>query len=129
MLFRSLTAVDLRSGEVAWTRPLGSTRGQAPWPFWFEAGSPNAGGPLTTASGVIFIAATTDSYLRAFSSETGEQLWQYDLPYTGNATPLSYRATVGGRQFVVLAAGGHGWSTAGDAIMAFALPEEAPTTP
>jgi quinoprotein glucose dehydrogenase len=125
----SLTAVDLRSGEVAWTRPLGSTRGQAPWPFWFEAGSPNAGGPLTTASGVIFIAATTDSYLRAFSSETGEQLWQYDLPYTGNATPLSYRATVGGRQFVVLAAGGHGWSTAGDAIMAFALPEEAPTTP
>ncbi|MEQ8801321.1 MAG: PQQ-binding-like beta-propeller repeat protein, partial [Haliea sp.] len=121
----SLTAVDLRTGETVWTRSLGNTRGQAPWPFWFDAGSPNAGGPLTTASGLVFIAATTDSRFRAFASATGELLWEHALPYTGNATPLSYRTRPQGRQFVVLAAGGHGWSEAGDALLAFSLP--APT--
>lgn len=118
----SLTAVDLRTGETVWRRSLGNTRGQAPWPLWFDAGSPNAGGPLTTASGLIFIAATTDSSFRAFASASGELLWEYDLPFTGNATPLSYRTRPQGRQFVVLAAGGHGWSEAGDALLAFSLP-------
>lgn len=118
----SLAAVDLRSGDVLWRRPLGTTRGQAPWPFWFEAGSPNTGGPLTTAGGVTFIGATTDGYFHAFDSRSGKRLWRHRLPYTANATPLSYRAREGGRQFVVIAAGGHGWSEPGDAIIAFALP-------
>ena len=118
----SLTAVDLRTGDTVWTQSLGNTRGQAPWPFWFDAGSPNAGGPLTTAAGLIFIAATTDSRFRAFASASGELLWEYDLPFTGNATPLSYRTQPRGRQFVVLAAGGHGWSEGGDALLAFSLP-------
>ncbi|TXS95496.1 pyrroloquinoline quinone-dependent dehydrogenase [Parahaliea maris] len=119
----SLAAVDLGSGEVLWRRPLGTTRGLAPWPFWFEAGTPNTGGPLTTASGLTFIGATTDGTFRAFDTRTGEELWKHQLPYTGNATPLSYRARPGGRQFVVIAAGGHGWSEPGDAIVAFALPK------
>ena len=55
-------------------------------------------------------------------SATGELLWEHALPYTGNATPLSYRTRPQGRQFIVLAAGGHGWSEAGDALLAFSLP-------
>jgi quinoprotein glucose dehydrogenase len=120
----SLTAVDLDSGEIRWRRPLGTTRGQAPWPLWLETGSPNTGGPLVTASGLLFIGATTDRYFRAFDTDSGEQLWRADLPFTANATPISYRARHGGRQYVVIAAGGHGWSEPGDAIIAFALPPE-----
>ncbi len=119
----SLTAVDLESGEVRWRQPLGTTRGQAPWPLWFEAGSPNMGGPLLTAGQLTFIGATSDGYFRAFDSDSGELLWQQHLPYTANATPMSYRARTGGRQFVVIAAGGHGWSEPGDALIAFALPD------
>ena len=120
----SLTAIDLSSGETLWRKPLGTTRGQAPWPFWFESGSPNIGGPLSTAGQLTFIGATSDGYFRAFDSRSGETVWQTRLPYTGNATPLSYRAREGGRQFVVIAAGGHGWSEPGDAIVAFALPQD-----
>lgn len=120
----SLTAVDLASGEVVWRKPLGTTRGQAPWPLWFNTGSPNTGGPLTTAGQLTFIGATSDGYFRAFDSRSGELLWRTVLPYTGNSTPLSYRARKNGRQFVVIAAGGHGWSAPGDAIVAFALPED-----
>ncbi|HEY7775891.1 MAG TPA: pyrroloquinoline quinone-dependent dehydrogenase, partial [Kineobactrum sp.] len=115
----SLTAVDLKTGKTLWSRSLGNTRGQAPWPFWIDAGTPNAGGPLSTASGLIFIGATTDSRFRAFDSTDGSLLWEYALPYTGNATPLSYRVRPGAPQYIVLAAGGHGWSQAGDAMMAF----------
>ena len=120
----SLMAVDLKSGETLWRSPLGTTRGQAPWPLWFEAGSPNTGGPLATAGGLLFIAASTDGYFRAFDTRSGEELWRYRLPYAGNATPMTYRARDGGRQFVVIAAGGHGWSEPGDALVAFALPEQ-----
>ncbi len=118
----SLAAVDLVSGEVIWRRSLGSTRGQAPWPLWFDAGAPNTGGSLATAGGLLFIGATTDGLFRAIDSETGEVLWRHRLPFTGNATPMTYRARPGGRQYVVIAAGGHGWSEPGDAIVAFRLP-------
>ena len=63
------------------------------------------------------------SILRAFDAETGEEIWSARLPYTANATPMSYRLRPDGRQFVVVASGGHGWSEPGDAVMAFALPE------
>jgi quinoprotein glucose dehydrogenase len=118
----SLLAVDLRSGEIVWRRALGSSRGQAPWPFWFESGAPNMGGSLATASGLLFIGATSDRYFRAFDSLSGAELWRHDMPYTANATPIAYRARSGGRQYVVVAAGGHGWSQPGDVLMAFALP-------
>ena len=118
----SLTAVDLVTGKVLWRRPLGSTRGQAPWPLWFEAGAPNTGGSLATAGGLLFIGATTDSYFRAIDTDSGDELWRHRLPYTGNATPITYRAREGGPQIIAIAAGGHGWSEPGDTLMAFRLP-------
>ena len=117
-----LTAVDLVAGKVLWESPLGSTRDQAPFPLWIEFGVPNIGGPLTTAGGVTFIGATTDKSFRAFDATTGEMLWKERLPYTANATPITYRLRRDGRQYVVIAAGGHGWSTPGDALIAYALP-------
>jgi len=118
----TLTAVDLDTGEVLWESTLGTTRDQAPFPLWLPLGSPNLGGPIATAGGLVFIGATTDKFLRAFDAETGEEVWSRRLPYTANATPLTYRLRQGGRQFVVVAAGGHGWSEPGDALLAFALP-------
>ncbi len=123
----TLVAVDLATGKRAWEVPLGTTRDQAPFPLWLvpawrDLGAPNLGGSVATASGLVFIAATTDKTLRAFASETGELLWEHRLPYTGNATPMTYRIGPDGRQYVVIAAGGHVWSEPGDALMAFALP-------
>jgi quinoprotein glucose dehydrogenase len=118
----TLTAVDLASGEVRWVSTLGSTRDQAPFPLWFDFGSPNLGGSIATASGLVFIGATTDKFLRAFDAETGEIVWKQRLPYTANATPLTYRLREDGKQYIVVVAGGHGWSEPGDTVMAFALP-------
>jgi quinoprotein glucose dehydrogenase len=117
-----LAAIDLNAGEILWEVPLGSTRDQAPFPMWLDFGSPNIGGPVATGGGVVFIGATTDKFLRAFDAETGEVLWKQRIPFTANATPLTYRVSPEGRQYVVVAAGGHGWSEPGDAIIAFALP-------
>jgi len=120
----TLTAVDLASGEKIWEVPFGSTRSQAPWPFWFEWGMPSAGGPIVTASGLVFIGAAMDDFLRVFHVETGELLLKAPLPAGGQATPMTYRLP-GGRQYVVIAAGGHGTmgTTPGDSLVAFALPE------
>ncbi len=118
----TLTAVDLVSGEVLWESTLGTTRDQAPFPLWFALGAPNLGGSIVTAGGLVFIGATTDKFLRAFDAQSGEEIWSARLPYTANATPLSYRLRPDGKQYVVIAAGGHGWSEPGDAVMAFALP-------
>jgi quinoprotein glucose dehydrogenase len=118
-----LQAVDLRSGKLLWESTLGTTRDQAPFPMWLSLGSPNLGGSVATAGGVVFIGATTDKFLRGFDAKTGAELWRARLPYTANATPISYRLRKDGRQFVVVAAGGHGWSEPGDTVMAFALPE------
>ena len=108
------------------THLAGSPREQAPWPIWWlyeDLGSPNLGGSIATAGGVLFIGAGTDQEIRAFDSDTGEELWSHHLDHTANATPMSYRLREAGRQFVVIAAGGHAWSEAGDALVAFALPD------
>lgn len=110
----TLLAVELASGEVKWEVPLG----------FGTIGTPNLGGPIVTAGDLVFIGAALDNYLRAFDVETGEELWKGGLPAGGQATPMTYRLGENGRQFVVIAAGGHGRlpTTIGDRLVAFALP-------
>ncbi|MDE2272625.1 MAG: pyrroloquinoline quinone-dependent dehydrogenase [Gammaproteobacteria bacterium] len=112
-----LAAVDMQTGAIKWQVPLGN----AVLNHW-NLGVPNIGGPIVTAGGVIFIAATMDSDIRAFDLETGKILWQYKLPAGGQATPMTY--SVNGRQYVVIATGGHGdgFGKRGDYVIAFALP-------
>ena len=121
----TLVGIDIATGELRWEVPLGTTRDQAPVPIPWELGVPNQGGPIATASGLVFIAATIDDYLRAFDASTGELLWSGRLPAGGQATPMTYRVSQDSRQFVVIAAGGHALmqTTLGDAVVAFALPQ------
>jgi len=95
------------------------------FPFGLNFGLPHAGGPITTASGVVFIGAAMDNYLRAYSIESGEELWRARLPAGGQATPMTYRLERNGKQFVVIAAGGHSTmrTKLGDSLVAFALPD------
>jgi quinoprotein glucose dehydrogenase len=122
----SLTAVDLRSGEVKWTRPLGTLRELAPWPIWAlykDYGAPAFGGGISTASGLYFIGAAMDKYFRAFDSETGEELFSHRMPFAGNSVPMTYRTRKDGKQFVVIASGGNPLGDMGDAVIAYALPD------
>jgi quinoprotein glucose dehydrogenase len=118
-----LVAVDLSEGEILWRIPFGTTRDVFPVPIALEYGLPNLGGPFVTASGLLLIGASYDDYLRAYDTKTGEELWKGRLPAGGQATPMTYE--VDGRQFVVIAAGGHerAGTTPGDHLVAFALPE------
>jgi quinoprotein glucose dehydrogenase len=120
----TLAAVDLRSGDIRWQETLGTLRDLAPVPIPIKLGTPNLGGPLVTASGLIFIGAAMDNYLRAFDVQTGEELWKCRLPAGGQATPMTYTIRPGGKQYVVIAAGGHGRSgtTLGDHVVAYTLP-------
>ena len=116
MPWGALVAVDLFRGTLAWRVPLGSLLpGQA-------TGSPNLGGPMATAGGLIFTAATMDDMFRAFDASTGKQVWQATLPAGGQATPMTYM--LHGRQYVVICAGGHGklGTKLGDTVVAYALP-------
>jgi quinoprotein glucose dehydrogenase len=122
----SLTAVDLRSGEVRWRVPLGTPRDKAPFPIWIfyrHLGAPSFGGGLLTAGGVYFIGASSDRYFRAFDAESGEELWRVRTPFNANAVPLSYRLRPDSKQYVVIAAGGNPLTTIGDALIAYALPD------
>jgi quinoprotein glucose dehydrogenase len=119
----TLTALSLDSGEILWQRPLGTVPDLIPLPLPIELGLPNLGGPIATAGGLVFIAAAMDGILRAFDIETGEELWSDRLPAGGNATPMSYLGP-DGRQYVALAAGGHGklGTRRGDHVLAWSLP-------
>jgi quinoprotein glucose dehydrogenase len=119
-----LAGIDITTGKKIWEVPLGTTRDEAPWPLWFHLGVPNQGGAITTASGLTFIAATTDRYFRAFSTETGKELWRVSLPAAGQSMPMTYRLDSNGRQYVVIAAGGHSalHNKQGDYVIAYALP-------
>jgi len=119
-----LVAVDMAMGEIKWKVPLGVLDKLMPVPIPLKWGTPSAGGPIVTAGGLIFIAATADSRFRAFDLDTGEELWQDHMPTSGMATPMTYE--VNGRQFVVIAAGGHSWyypQGVDDYLLAYALPE------
>ena len=102
----TLLAVDTASGDVKWEVPLGTVQDLAPVPLPIAWGTPNQGGPIVTEGGLIFIGAAMDNFLRAFDLETGRELWKGRLPAGGQATPMSYRLSQNGRQFVVIAAGG-----------------------
>jgi quinoprotein glucose dehydrogenase len=122
-----LTAIDLNTRTIAWRLPIGTSRTNGPLGIPtgvpMPAGVPNMGGSLVTGSGLLFIAATADGTFRAFDSASGKELWHDYLPTSGNATPMTYLGR-DGRQYVVIAAGGHtGLSqTYGDALVAYALP-------
>jgi quinoprotein glucose dehydrogenase len=123
-----LVAIDLKTRSIAWRHPVGTTRDMnvlglhtnAPLPM----GIFTMGGNIITASGLIFMGATADDYLRAFDEASGKELWKGRLDAGGQATPITYIGA-DGRQYVVIAAGGHGGlkTRSGDAVQAFALPE------
>ncbi|MDO5704913.1 MAG: pyrroloquinoline quinone-dependent dehydrogenase [Paracoccus sp. (in: a-proteobacteria)] len=121
-----LAATDMDSGELLWSKPIGTGFDIGPLglPTFLKIpmGTPNLGGSVVTASGLTFIAAAQDNWLRAFETATGRLLWQGRLPAGGQASPMSYVAE--GRQYVVIAATGHGQlqTEIGDHIVAFALP-------
>jgi quinoprotein glucose dehydrogenase len=116
-----LVAVDLATGTIRWRVPLGASVNMNGRTIEV-AGTPNLGGPMVTAGGLIFIAAAMDNVLRAFDTDTGKELWKARLPAGGQATPMTY--AIDGKQYVVIAAGGHGklGTSLGDSLVAFALP-------
>jgi quinoprotein glucose dehydrogenase len=115
----TLNAVDLNTGEIAWKVTLGSVpefekKG-------IQTGTENYGGPVVTAGGLVFIAATSDSRIRAFNKRTGQLVWEHELPASGFATPSIF--SMNGKQFIVIACGGGKLkSRSGDSYVAFALP-------
>lgn len=125
--YGGIRAIDLATGETVWDRPFGTARKNGPFGIPsmlpLDIGTPNNGGPVLTAGGLIFIAATTDDLIYAIDVETGETLWTDELPGGGQANPIVYEAD--GRQFVVIAPGGHHFmeTPVSDAVIAYALPE------
>jgi quinoprotein glucose dehydrogenase len=115
----------LAQGVIRWNVPLGTTADLFPNLPGVISGTPNLGGAIVTAGGLVFVGAAMDDYLRAFDIETGAELWKGRLPAGGQATPMTYRLRPDGRQFVVIAAGGHGklGTKLGDSLVAFAFPE------
>jgi len=121
----TLSAVDMDSGKLKWQIPLGQAkRFGITVPASFGWGSPNIGGPIVTGGGLVFVAGAMDEKIRALRVADGEELWQARLPFMATSVPMTY--AVNGRQFVVIAAGGTARVTddLGDALVAFALPEE-----
>jgi quinoprotein glucose dehydrogenase len=119
-----LVAVDMAKGEILWKVPFGRLDKLMPVPIPLNFGAPTAGGPIVTAGGLIFIGATPDNRVHAFDIETGEEVWTFRTPTSAMATPMTY--SVGGKQYIVFAVGGHSWYDAkgvDDYVMAFALPD------
>jgi quinoprotein glucose dehydrogenase len=118
----TLVAIDLHTGRKQWETPLGYMLDPAKYPGADKWGSINFGGAIVTGGNLIFVAASLDGHFRAFDRKTGKVLWEYALPASGQATPMSY--SLDGKQYVVIAAGGHGklHTKQGDYLVAFALP-------
>ena len=126
--FGTLTAVDLKTRQIAWQVPVGTVQDTGPMGIKMHAqmpvGMPTIGGTLATQGGLLFIAATQDYYLRAYDSRTGEEIWKGRLPVGSQGTPISYRSPVDGKQYIVISAGGARNSPdRGDYVIAYALPD------
>jgi quinoprotein glucose dehydrogenase len=123
--FGALVAIDLGTGKKVWDVPLGDPAALKPELSALARtplGTPNLGGPIITAGGVVFIGAAMDHVLRAFDVRTGRELWKGSLPAGARATPMTYRVGATGKQFVVISVGGsEGWGV-GDYVVAFSLP-------
>ncbi|AYM08174.1 Quinoprotein glucose dehydrogenase [compost metagenome] len=118
-----VTGADLRTGDIAYKHKNGTVYDMTPLPLPFKVGVPGIGGPMITKGGVAFLGAAVDNYLRAYDLTTGKQLWEARLPAGGQATPMTY-ALEGGKQYVVMVAGGHGsvGTKPGDYVIAYTLP-------
>ncbi|MBB3884247.1 glucose dehydrogenase [Acetobacter oeni] len=121
----TLSAIDLVTKKIIWQHPVGTTRDTGPFRTHnnlpLPTGMYNVGGNIVTKGGLVFMGATADDYLRAFDLATGKALWSDRLPAGGQATPMSYE--IGGKQYVLIAAGGHGGlgTRSGDYIIAYTL--------
>ncbi|MBK5356046.1 membrane-bound PQQ-dependent dehydrogenase, glucose/quinate/shikimate family [Pseudomonas sp. TH41] len=123
-----MVGVDLNTGKTEWMRRTGTSKNlktsflPGRFPVGFPMGMVAHGGPLVTASGVVFHGATADNFIRAYDINTGELLWQTELPAGGQATPSTYMGS-DGKQYVIISAGGHGslGTTLGDSVIAFRL--------
>jgi len=120
----SLLALSLDTGEKLWEVPFGTVRDMTPIPIPWNLGMPSMGGPIVTASGLVFIGAAMDNYIRAYDVMTGKERWRQRLPAGAQATPMTYRVRPDGRQYIVIAAGGHSTlgTELGDYVIAYALP-------
>jgi quinoprotein glucose dehydrogenase len=116
MPWGAVSALNLNTGKTAWQTPLGTDLPGA------HTGTFNVGGPIVTAGGLLFTAASQEPFLRAFDSTTGEELWTEPIPVPSQATPMTY--TLKGKQYLVIADGGHTdfGTPISDAIIAFSLP-------
>lgn len=124
--FGTMTAVNMKTQQVAWQIPMGTVQDTGPLGIKMHApipvGMPTIGGSLATQGGLVFFAATQDFYLRALESATGNELWKARLPVGSQGTPISYIARDGKQYVVVTAGGGRNSSDRGDYIIAYALP-------
>jgi quinoprotein glucose dehydrogenase len=124
--YGGIRAIDLATGRTLWDRPLGTARENGPFNvptmLPFAIGTPNNGGAVTTASGLVFIAAATDGLIRAIDERSGKVLWSVPLPAGGQSTPIVYQQD--GREYLVIFAGGHHFmeTPVGDSVIAYALP-------
>ena len=124
--FGTMTAIDMKTRQVAWQVPLGTIQDTGPMGIKMglkaPIGMPTIGGPMATQGGLVFFAATQDYYLRAFDSSNGKELWKARLPVGSQGTPMSYVSPKTGKQYVVISAGGARQSPDhGDYVVAYAL--------
>ena len=118
-----LAGIDMSTGDIKWEIPLGTLDKMMRLPLPLKYGAVGIGGPMITAGGLTFIGATSDETFRAFETATGKEVWSAELPTSNMTIPMSYES--GGRQFIVIAAGGHHIfypQKVGDWLIAYALP-------
>ncbi|MFJ1340214.1 glucose/quinate/shikimate family membrane-bound PQQ-dependent dehydrogenase [Pseudomonas caricapapayae] len=119
-----VAGIDLTTNQVVWKHKNGTSRDSSPIPIGLPIGVPSMGGSIVTAGGLGFLSGTLDQYLRAYNTNTGEELWKARLPAGGQATPMTYTGK-DGKQYVLVTAGGHGslGTKMGDYVIAYKLAE------